>query len=152
MKFTAIKPGQVDRLFDANPINVATFESDGGLWQVQLNPTYMGSIRLNVSHRNIRGIYLTNYCLGESEPAMVVVTQIVKRIMEKLPEDFDPGEFERMMPDHTVVDDHGHKRWARPIATDPELVRKLCALAGWDGDLLQAALGIICDKSTDEQF
>jgi hypothetical protein len=150
---SAMKFGQplprpnIERLFDQNPLNLVTIESEGGLWQIQLNPTLMGSARLNVSHRNVRGCYLTVYCCGEIIVVQHAMLHLVRRIMEGLPEEFEPCEFERMMPRHTIVrEPDGGGRELRPITTDPKLVMALAQKAGFNAEDAGALRNLICNN------
>lgn len=136
--------GGAAQLIDRDPYHVVLNESAGGLWQIQMNLTVTGAMRLHVVHRSLRLERLTDYWLGTEELHQVLTMGLVKRILEGLPEEFEPRVLARLLPGHSVVTDHGEKRLARPIGRDPDLVRKLGFLAGLDGEGVWALVDVMC--------
>ena len=116
-------------LFNAN---AAVWLSECGRWAIEHNVTVMGSIRLNLTHRDEPYTYLTEWCLGDDTPTVLLITAAVRTFLETVPADANPWELAARLPLHTEVTDDGYPRQLRPITRDPRLARALCELAGWD--------------------
>lgn len=113
MKFT-----QVENDPDPSMRNVALFASENRVWFVRLDPVMFGC-RVHVQHRDDLMWFQTEYCAGADLLWQQALVKTVIRILEKLPEDVDRREVQKIWPDYGP----------RPMFRDRDCWLQLCEMA-----------------------